>query len=165
MNVTSCYVKYKSSPRPPEIIFLAKLPAPVLGMNFNCVSRVSECYVSKWWSVYFMPHLQAVFSSKVPLSFILRILRCSVHFIFVNVLYSNLSQCTICSYLISLESFKVMLSLQGLTGKKKKSSKIHSWQKHIFFFSFFNMLAPMKIMPCLLMNQKKTSHSLALLFV
>ena len=72
MNATSYYVKYKSSPRPHEIIFLAKLPGPVLGMNFNCVSRVSECYVSKWWYVYFMPHLQAVFSSNVPLRFILR---------------------------------------------------------------------------------------------
>lgn len=68
MNATSYYVKYKSSPRPHEIIFLAKLPGPVLGMNFICVSRVSECYVSKWWSVYFMPHLQAVFSSNEALT-------------------------------------------------------------------------------------------------
>lgn len=75
MNATSYYVKYKSSCRPHEIIFLAKLPGPVLGMNFNCVSRVSECYVSKWWSVYFMPHLQAVYSSNVLLSVILRLLR------------------------------------------------------------------------------------------
>lgn len=47
INATSYFAKYKSSLRPHEIIFLAKLPGPVLGMNFNCVSRVSECYVSK----------------------------------------------------------------------------------------------------------------------
>ena len=81
-------------------------------------------------------------------------LRCSIQFIFVNVLYSNLSQSTICSYQTSLESFEVMLSLQGLAGGKN-SSKIHIWQRHIFFFLIFNMLAPMKMTTCLQMNQKR----------
>ena len=128
MNATSHYVKYKSRPRPCEIIFLAKLPGPVLGMNFNCVSRVSECYVSKWWSVYFMPHLQAVFSSNVPLSFILRFYKV------FNSLY--FCKCSLCKFISMYNLFIPNLSRElwgyafptGGLQEKKNSSKIHSLQ-------------------------------------
>ena len=62
---------------------------------------------------------------------LLRFLRCSIHFIFVNVLYSNLSQSRICSYLISLESLEVTLPCRSLAGKKKQQLKF-SIDKGVF---------------------------------
>lgn len=159
MNATSYYVKYKSSSRPHEIIFLAKLPGPVLGMNFNCVSRVSECYVSKWWSVYFMPHLQAVFSSNVPLRFILRFFKVfnSLYFCKCS-LFKFISKYNLFIPNLSRELWDYAFPTGSLQGEKN-SSKIHIWQRHIFFFPIFNMLAPMKMTTCLQMNQKRFTHS------
>lgn len=154
MNATSYHVKYKSSLKPHEIIFLAKVPGPVLGMNFNCVPRVSECYVSKWWSVYFMPHLQAVFSSNVPLNIILRFVKV------FNSLYFR--KCSLFKFISMYNLFTPHLSreLWGYsfpTGdlQKKIAAKIHSWQKYLFFFPIFNILAPIKITACLQMNQER----------
>lgn len=133
MNVTSYYVKYKSSPRPHEIIFLAKLPGPVLGMNFNCVSRVSECYVSKWWSVYFMPHLQAVFSSNVPLSITLRIFKVfnSLYFYKCSI-FKFISMYNLFIPHLSRELWGYSCPIGGLQKKKKKKQLKFTVDKGIF---------------------------------
>lgn len=53
-------------------------------------------------------------------------------------------------------ALRLLLPYRGLAEKKKKiAAKIHSWQRHIFFFSIFNMLPPMKIMPSLQMNKRR----------
>lgn len=51
-------------------------------------------------------------------------------------------------------ALRLLFPYRGLA-EKKIAAKIHSLQRHIFFFPIFNMLAPMKIMPRLLMNQRR----------
>lgn len=67
---------------------------------------------------------------------ILRFLRCSIHFIFVNVLYSNLSQSRICSYLISPESWGYSFCTRVLQEKKKNQQLKFTVDKGVYSSSF-----------------------------